>query len=157
MNRARASLIAICVGFLPISCAGEAETPTDESAAGTSGTGASPPLGSLLAGDSTLCPPAPSPDRPCGDTESACTYAGGQFGLSTIIDPITCFCADEGNVWVCVETDAEGRTECPIVAQPHGASCSPQGLECNYGQAIRVAACGCTARGDGTFTFECFL
>src|SRR5262245_3773331 len=136
MNRAWVALTPLGIASLLI-CCGEPETAPD-AAAGTAGTGGT--MGYLLAGDSALCPRAASPEQACSDPELACTYAGGQFGLSTILDPVTCFCTD--NAFVCVESDADGRTECPILAEPQGAACA-QDQVCYYGQGIRVAECRC--------------
>lgn len=115
--------------------------------------------GRLLHGDAETCPPrADSPQSCLERPNTECTYAGGRFGTSWVAAPVTCFCDDVSSPdlqWLCVETDAEGKTACPW-HYPHGDTCYAD-QRCRYGVGISVASCFCSADESNAGSFVCTL
>lgn len=125
---------------------------------GAGGTGGAPP-GNLIDGGPEGCPGhVPVPTSSCAAGSGPCTYQGGDFGISSTYDPLTCHC-NADMAWICILA-ADELKGCPL-EYPPAAACATA-LSCSYATVASTVLCNCTpgaggAGGAGSGSWLCGL
>src|SRR5262245_54151565 len=129
-------------------CLGSGSGGSGGGAGGTGGGGAggmgAAGRGDLIDGDPGCPGRIPVPTSSCGVGSIRCTYQGGDFGISSTDDPLTCHCQEMA--WTCVLT-ADETKGCPVQYPPDGACATA--LSCSYPTAASIVQCNCTPGSGG--------